>query len=65
MSRRPSYRKNSPTPEKGRLNLLIEPELKDWIHKYADKNGISVSAMVVNFFKELRDENDPPKIRQI
>jgi hypothetical protein len=38
-----------------RLNLLIRPDLKDWIHKYADKYDKSVSAIVTEHFVFLRE----------
>ena len=39
-----------------RLNLLIRPNLKDWIHKYAEKYDKSISAIVTEHFVYLRDQ---------
>jgi len=38
-----------------RLNLLIRPDLKDWVHKYAEKYDKSVSSIVTEHFVSLRE----------
>jgi hypothetical protein len=58
-------RRKGKDEQKGRLNLLIDPTLKNWVHGFADKKGTSVSAIVVMHFMELRDEDNRPKIKQI
>lgn len=50
---------------KARLNLMIDAELKDWAHGYAARKGKSLSGMVVEYFVELRVEDEAPDVPQI
>ena len=51
--------------KEGRLNLIIDPTLKEWAHDYAQRNHTSVSAIVIRHFLELQDEDLKPHVRQI
>lgn len=48
-------RKSNGALKTARLNLLIRPDLKEWIHKYAEKYDKSVSAIVTEHFVYLRE----------
>jgi hypothetical protein len=50
---------------KARLNLMIDADLKDWAHDYGRRKGKSLSAMVVGYFVELREEDEAPDVPQI
>jgi hypothetical protein len=50
---------------KARLNLMIDAELKDWAHDFASRRGKSLSGMVVEYFIDLRQEDEAPDVPQI
>ena len=58
-------KKVAPKPKSERLNLLVRADLKKWAHKYADKRGTSVSAMVTEFLYNLREEDRGARVEQI
>jgi hypothetical protein len=43
-------------PTKSRLNLNIEADLKKWAKEYANKSGKSVTIIICEYLKYLRDE---------
>jgi hypothetical protein len=43
------------SPEKVRLNLLIDSDLKDFAKDYAKKKSTNVTQMIVDHFVRLRD----------
>jgi hypothetical protein len=51
--------------EKARVNLIVEKDLVDWVHMYAARRGTSLSALVRNFFHDLRVRESLPDVRQI
>lgn len=48
-----------------RLNLLIQPELKQWAHAYAKKRGKTVSGIIMEHFVELREQERGADVQQI
>jgi hypothetical protein len=46
---------------KARLNFKIKKDLRDWVFAYAKRNNISVTAMIEDYFRALRDQNEPKK----
>ena len=50
---------------KARLNLLIDPVLKSWLHEYADRNQTTVTQLIIQHFMELKVADEAPRIRQI
>lgn len=42
---------------KARLNLKIDSDLKDWAVEYAGKMGMTVTDLIVNYFRFLREES--------
>jgi hypothetical protein len=50
-----TQKKSTRTRKTERLNLLIRADLKKWVHCFADKMDKSVSAIVTEYFIELRD----------
>ena len=53
------------TRKEGRLNLLIDPSLKEWAHGYANRNSTSISFLVVQQLLRLKEEDSKPNVRQI
>jgi predicted HicB family RNase H-like nuclease len=51
--------------KEGRLNLLIDPELKNWVKEHAACAETSVSALVTTFFVKLREKEEGVGIEQI
>jgi hypothetical protein len=49
----------------GRLNLNIDPMLKRWLTKYADRKHTSITSIVVNYFVELREKDESGDVEQI
>jgi hypothetical protein len=39
---------------KARLNLKIDPELKDWAKEYARRHGTDVTKLITEYFLYLR-----------
>jgi len=39
----------------GRLNLVIDPELKEWAHAYASRRHTTVTAILTEHLVRLRD----------
>ena len=52
----------SRTKKTERLNLLIRADLKEWVHKHADRMDKSVSSIVTEHFIELRERERREKI---
>lgn len=52
-------------PDKARLNLLIDPELKDWAHGYAARYHTSLSALITHHLIVLREKEAKPDVQQI
>lgn len=44
----------------GRLNLVIDPELKEWAHAYASRKHTTLTNIVTDHLVALRD-NELPK----
>jgi len=42
---------------KARLNLKIDSDLKDWAVEYANKMGMTVTDLIVTYFRFLREES--------
>ena len=61
MKKKPRRKK----PIEGRLNLIIDPELKEWAHEYASRSHTTVSAIVIRHFLDLREEDQLPNVPQI
>jgi len=49
----------------GRLNLLIDPTLKSWAKKYAERRGTTVTTLIISYFKELQEEEKSVGVEQI
>jgi hypothetical protein len=48
-----------------RLNLLIRADLKEWVHRFADKMDKSVSAIVTEHFIELRERERRERVHGV
>jgi len=48
-----------------RLNLLIRPDLKTWVHEYARKKNQSVSSLITEHFVILRERERGSDVEQI
>lgn len=51
--------------DKARLNLLIDPELKEWAHEYAARYHTSLSALITHHLVHLREREAKPDVQQI
>lgn len=56
---------DSQPPDKARLNLLIDPALKEWAHSYAKRNHTSLSALITNHLVTLKWKEAKPDVQQI
>ena len=52
-------------PDKARLNLLIDPGLKEWAHEYAARNHTSLSAIITHHLVVLKWKEEKPDVQQI
>lgn len=50
---------------KARLNLLLDADLKAWVHEHARKNHTTVTAIVVEHFLALKRESYGTGVKQI
>lgn len=41
---------------RSRLNLVLEARLKDWAKHYAHRNGTTVTRIIIDHLKYLRDQ---------
>lgn len=58
--------RNAELPQgKARLNLLLDADLKTWVHEYARKNHTTVTAIVVEHFLRLQREAYGTGVKQI
>jgi hypothetical protein len=48
-----------------RLNLLIDPELKEWVHDYARRMNTTVTSIVIAYFVSLREKEKDIGVEQI
>lgn len=51
--------------DKARLNLLIDPRLKEWAHGYASRCHTSLSAIITYHLVTLREREAKPDVQQI
>lgn len=61
-------KKRKPLDKKtARLNLMIDPRLKDWAHGYANRKSTSISALITNHLSDLkeRDKERGDGVKQI
>lgn len=58
-------KKSSNGTKTARLNLLIRPTLKKWIHEYARRKNQSVSAIITEYFVILRERERGSDVEQI
>ncbi len=59
-------RRSSKAPTKGgRLNLIIDPKLKQWVKEYAAQKHKNVTALVTDFFVELQEREGDPDAESI
>jgi hypothetical protein len=49
----------------GRLNLLIDPELKNWAKEYAYNNDTTVTTIITEHLKALREKENDLCVQQI
>ena len=47
----------------GRINLWISADLAEWAREYAAKRGTSMSEMIREYFKRLRDEQADQQLK--
>ena len=64
-NRTPKKVKKVRPPDKARLNLLIDPELKEWAHDYANRYHTSLSAIITHHLIVLREKETKPDVQQI
>ena len=48
-----------------RLNLMVEPWLKESMHSYASRNGRSISNIITDHFADLLKREAEPNVEQI
>jgi hypothetical protein len=64
-----AQRKRNAKPEEvkksSRLNLLIHPELREWVHQYAGRKHTSVSAIITEHLVLLREQEHVLNVEQI
>lgn len=41
-------------PRIERLNLLIDPDLKDWVKRFARSRGTTITRLIVEHFESLQ-----------
>ncbi len=61
----PKKVKRAKPQDKARLNLLIDPELKEWAHGYATRYHTSLSAIITHHLVTLREKEAKPDVQQI
>jgi hypothetical protein len=61
----PKRGKRARSLDKARLNLLIDPELKEWAHGYASRYHTSLSAIITHHFVTLKEREAKPDVQQI
>lgn len=49
----------------GRLNVIIDPSLKEWAHEYADRNHTTVTALLTGYLVRLRAAEREINVEQI
>lgn len=49
----------------GRLNLMIDPRLKEWAHEYARTRSTSLSALITKHLFDLREIERGDGVEQI
>lgn len=54
-----------PQTKDGRLNLRIDPDLKVWVHEYAQRHQTTVTSLTTDFFVHLRETEHVVDVRQI
>jgi len=64
MVKRKNVRKKEPA-KPGRLNIILDPSLKDWAKRYADRNYTTVTAIVTNHLLKLREAEREINVEQI
>ena len=57
--------KKKAAPKPGRLNVILDPELKKWAHGYADRNHTNVTALITNYLVRLREAEREINVEQI
>ena len=58
-------RMKKPQTKGGRLNLRIDPDLKVWVHEYAQRHQTTVTSLTTDFFVHLRETEHVVDVRQI
>jgi hypothetical protein len=56
--------RNRPAKD-ARLNILISPELKAWMHEYAIEQHTTVTALITRYFLSLRESDEGGHVEQI
>ena len=51
--------------KEARLNILLDPDLKDWIRHYANMKHTSITAIVVRHFVNLQEQEEAGDVKQI
>jgi hypothetical protein len=59
-----SHRRGRPAYD-ARLNVVIDPELKEWVREYAVRKHTSITALIVGHFIELREIDEGGNVEQI
>ena len=49
----------------GRLNLMIDPRLKEWAHEYARSRSTSLSAIITKHLFDLKESERGDGVEQI
>ena len=63
--KRVKKRMKKPQTKGGRLNLRIDPDLKVWVHEYAQRHQTTVTSLTTDFFVHLRETEHVVDVRQI
>ena len=50
---------------KGRLNFVLDQELKEWAHEYAHRNHTNLTALFTSYLVKLREKENVPNVEQI
>lgn len=58
-------RKRKKQERLARLDLMVDPGLKGWIKSYAEKNCVTVTALVTTYFLNLKAQESVPDVESI
>jgi hypothetical protein len=57
--------KKKAAPKQGRLNVIIDPGLKEWAHEFAERHHTNVTALITGYLVRLREAERDINVEQI